>query len=338
MDELTVKIQRELVDAEIPAYGYPGDAGMDLAIVNEWTLGVDESRDLPTGIKVELPDGVWARITGRSSTLRKRGLFVNEGVIDQGYRGELFVYVTNRSGEPVTIEHGTRLAQLILAPVLRAKIVEVEQVADSHRGAKGFGSTGHREWTRVDAILEEAAHQAHGNGQEAWDSATIPPRDPEAKENTTEALGEAHEPVRKMHGSVYLGGPIDYKAGNPEDRHRRLLLACQMYGGGQGARPFFDIYCPSCRKRADESPRDAIIRNNSENRARDWGVFEYDAHGDVSFGTPVEIWERWQQGSPIIVVGSLGDGLFGQMLRQGGVLEVESMQRAVQMIVDGPDA
>lgn len=314
--QVTLKVQMD-EGSEVPAYGYPGDAGMDLAVcfspgVLSAVLEPGQSLDLPTGIKVELPEGYWGRITGRSSTLRKRGLFVNEGVIDQGYRGELFVYVTNRTDHPVWVEHGDRLAQLILAPVVRADIRGVATVAESARGDKGFGSTGHREWTQ--------------DAQTPMDT----PERLEDKDDTTEAV-----PVT-FRGSVYLGGPIDYNAASPEDRHRRFVVACQMYGGGAGPRPLFDVYCPACRKRADETPGEAIQRNNSENRAREWGVFEYNAARDVSFGTPIEIWERFVQGAPTIVVGTLGQGLFGSMLRAAGVLEVESMQRAVQMIVDGP--
>ena len=139
---MITKVKRLVDDALIPSYGYPGDAGMDLAVVGHHVLNPGESRDLPTGIAVELPPGHWARITGRSSTLRKRGLFVNEGVIDEGYRGELLVYVTNRQSTTVEIAPGDRLAQLIVAPVVQAPGWSVAELSESLRGTSGFGSTG----------------------------------------------------------------------------------------------------------------------------------------------------------------------------------------------------
>lgn len=128
-------------DARLPGYGYPGDAGMDLAIVGDHTINPGESRDLPTGVAVEMPEGHWGRITGRSSTLRKKGLFINEGVIDAGYRGELLVYVTNRNGLPVQVSAGDRLAQLIVSPVVQATPEWAMSLSSTARGSNGFGST-----------------------------------------------------------------------------------------------------------------------------------------------------------------------------------------------------
>lgn len=137
------KVLRLNDDAILPHYSYPGDAGMDLSVVGHHTLNPGESRDLPIGIAVELPSGYWGRITGRSSSLRKRGLFVNEGVIDEGYRGELYAYVSNRNGLPVEVQPGERLAQLIIQPVYQAPAEWSESLSESERGARGFGSTGH---------------------------------------------------------------------------------------------------------------------------------------------------------------------------------------------------
>lgn len=139
---MKLKVRRVDPRAAMPSYAYPGDAGMDLTVVGRATLAPGEAVDIPTGLRIELPEGYWGRITGRSSTMRKRGLLVNEGVIDQGYRGELFVYVKNLNGHDIFIERGERLAQLILAPIVRMEIEEVGWIADSERGEKGFGSSG----------------------------------------------------------------------------------------------------------------------------------------------------------------------------------------------------
>lgn len=137
-----LRVKRLDERAVLPSFAYPGDAGMDLTIIEGATLGPGEALDLATGLAIELPLGFWGRITGRSSTLRKRGLLVNEGVIDQGYRGPLFVYVKNLNGSTKTIEPGDRLAQLIVAPIVRPEVVETEALGDSIRGSNGFGSSG----------------------------------------------------------------------------------------------------------------------------------------------------------------------------------------------------
>lgn len=137
-----LRVKRSSPRAVLPSFAYPGDAGMDLVTVKTEELAPGEARDLSTGLHVELPIGFWARITGRSSTMRKRGLLVNEGIIDNGYRGELFVYVKNLTADPVVVEAGARLAQLILQPIIRPEILECEELAESVRGSAGFGSSG----------------------------------------------------------------------------------------------------------------------------------------------------------------------------------------------------
>jgi dUTP pyrophosphatase len=137
-----LKVKRTDPAAILPSFAYPGDAGVDLTTIKGGIIEPHTGRDLPTGLRVELPEGYWARITGRSSTLRKRGLLVNEGIIDGGYRGELFVYVYNPNGSPVPIESGARLAQLILAPIVMPEVVEVDELTASLRGENGFGSSG----------------------------------------------------------------------------------------------------------------------------------------------------------------------------------------------------
>ena len=137
-----LRVKKSHPDAVIPSFTYAGDAGADLTIVEHVILGPGEAADLATGLSIELPPGYWARITGRSSTMRRRGLLVNEGIIDNGYRGELYVYVRNLNGHEAIIEPGDRLAQLIMHRLERPEIIEVKALAESDRGAKGFGSSG----------------------------------------------------------------------------------------------------------------------------------------------------------------------------------------------------
>ncbi len=136
--------------AKLPTRAHNDDAGFDLYC----DLGSDpmihqvirpgEFVDVPCGVALGLPAGYWARLVGRSSTLRRRGLLVSEGIIDTGYTGPLFAGVWNLTNVPVRIEHGERLAQIIVhmndsvgfEPTWDSKLKE------SDRGEKGFGSSG----------------------------------------------------------------------------------------------------------------------------------------------------------------------------------------------------
>lgn len=127
----------------LPTRGYADDAGLDLYVARDYEIGPYEFVDVASGVKIDVPERLWALITGRSSTLRKKGLLVNPGVIDAGWTGELFAGVQNMTGNTVEIAAGDRLAQLILLP---APAVGYEptwgKVRDKERGTNGFGSTG----------------------------------------------------------------------------------------------------------------------------------------------------------------------------------------------------
>ena len=92
---------------------YPGDAGWDLYVSRDVVIPAYSFTDIHTDIAIAMPEGLWGRVTGRSSALRKYGLLVNEGIIDNGYRGELFIGVFNLTNHDQFIPAGTRLAQLI---------------------------------------------------------------------------------------------------------------------------------------------------------------------------------------------------------------------------------
>lgn len=127
-----------------------GDVGLDLACTLDapeydgtFTVRPGERRLLPTGIRIELPEGYWASIEARSST-SKLGLIVPKGVIDEGYRGEMFAQVMNVGKEAVTIRDGQRIIQLIIHKrhIKDFNIIEVDELSPSERGEDGFGSTG----------------------------------------------------------------------------------------------------------------------------------------------------------------------------------------------------
>jgi dUTP pyrophosphatase len=134
-------------DSEVnltPKRTYDGDAGWDLVVAVDLVIPAGEQVDVPCGVAVALPEWAFGRITGRSSTLRKRGLLINEGIIDAGYRGELFALARNMTGEDVVVSAGDRLAQLIIhTNDSRGVIpVELDGLPPSDRGTAGFGSTG----------------------------------------------------------------------------------------------------------------------------------------------------------------------------------------------------
>lgn len=127
-----------------PTRAHDDDAGFDLYVSDTTIVGAHSFVDIPTGIAVEIPQDCWGLLTGRSSTLRNRGLLVINGVIDPGYRGELYSAVWNLTDHDVTIETGERLAQLIIMPNTTRSfaMVEVESLSAHERGTKGFGSSG----------------------------------------------------------------------------------------------------------------------------------------------------------------------------------------------------
>jgi dUTP pyrophosphatase len=141
----TVRIKR-LRDVELPRYHSTGAAGFDLlaAIGEEFVLRPLERIAVPTGIALEIPSGFEGQVRPRSGRALAEGLaLINApGTIDADYRGEIKVIVVNLGSEPLMIQPGDRIAQLIIAPVARAVLVEAEELAPSGRGDGGFGHTG----------------------------------------------------------------------------------------------------------------------------------------------------------------------------------------------------
>jgi dUTP pyrophosphatase len=99
---------------------------------------------VPTGLRLAIPEGHAGLILPRSGLALKHGITVLNapGLIDAGYRGEIQVLLVNHGAEPVTLERGERIAQLVIQPVAQARLVETERLPDSTRGETGFGSTG----------------------------------------------------------------------------------------------------------------------------------------------------------------------------------------------------
>ena len=133
---------------ETPAYATPGAAGCDLRAAIEVPLLIlpGGRARVPTGLAVAIPEGYEGQVRIRSGLAHDKGLaIVNApGTIDSDYRGEIRVIVANLGSEPVTLERGERIAQLVFAPVSRARFEKVSELPSSQRGEGGFGSTGRK--------------------------------------------------------------------------------------------------------------------------------------------------------------------------------------------------
>ena len=142
MIEVTVRRLRD--DATLPSQAYDGDAGLDLAACEAFTLDPGERAVVPTGIAVEIPEGYAGFVQPRSGLAARHGIgLVNSpGLIDSGYRGEIKVVLVNTDvREPFAIEPGMRIAQLVVMQVPAVRLVEADELAVSERGARGFGSS-----------------------------------------------------------------------------------------------------------------------------------------------------------------------------------------------------
>ena len=138
---MKLKIQRLDKGLPLPEYKTAGAVGLDLYSAETKIIGKFVTVKVRTGIAIELPPGYEAQIRPRSST-SANGVIVHLGTIDSDYRGELLVIVSNHYSGLLRIERGDRLAQLVIAPIARAVLVEVEELAETGRGDGGFGSTG----------------------------------------------------------------------------------------------------------------------------------------------------------------------------------------------------
>lgn len=141
---MTVRFKKLSPDAVLPAYAREGDAGMDLRSIAELELPPGGHALVPTGLAMELPEDCEAQVRPRSGLALKHGVTVlnSPGTIDSGYRGEIGVILINHGKEAFKIARGERIAQLVIATVARAEVVEVEELSSTGRGSGGFGSTG----------------------------------------------------------------------------------------------------------------------------------------------------------------------------------------------------
>jgi dUTP pyrophosphatase len=139
-------IRRLREDAVIPGRAYDGDAGLDLAACERMVVGPGERAVVGTGLAVAIPEGYAGFVQPRSGLAAKHGISIvnSPGLVDSGYRGEVFVVLLNTDREqPFTVEPGMRIAQLVVLPVPQVSVSEVTELPESERGSRGHGSTGH---------------------------------------------------------------------------------------------------------------------------------------------------------------------------------------------------
>ena len=145
---ITITIPAVTAEGFMPERKHEGDAGADLRYCGEKPafLSPGERKNLPTGVHLEIPDGHVGLVCPRSGLAVKFGITVlnSPGIIDSGYRGEIRVILYNASRVPFEVRRGDRVAQLVLAPVVRALWDEAECLEETSRQEGGFGSTGVR--------------------------------------------------------------------------------------------------------------------------------------------------------------------------------------------------
>jgi len=143
---VSVKVQRIHPEASLPEYQTMAAAGADVraCLTDDIVIKPGERVLVSTGLSLEVPDNHEIQVRPRSGLALKHGIgLVNSpGTIDADYRGELKIILVNWGTEDFQVRHGERIAQIVVAPVLRANFISVDQLASSERGDRGFGSTG----------------------------------------------------------------------------------------------------------------------------------------------------------------------------------------------------
>jgi len=138
---MELKVKRVHKDARLPIYGHKGDAGLDIFSVNNCILEPGRAFPVPTGIKIAIHKGYVGLIWDKSG-ISLKGVHRLAGVVDSGYRGEIKVVMINLGDKPFMVDKGMKIAQLLVQPVQKVEIVEVDGLDNTTRGENGFGSTG----------------------------------------------------------------------------------------------------------------------------------------------------------------------------------------------------
>ncbi|MGC8775697.1 MAG: dUTP diphosphatase [Minisyncoccia bacterium] len=139
---MKIYIQKINPEAKIPNLAYQGDAGIDLFSVEDTEIPSMENKAIATGIKIAIPEGYAGFVWDKSGLALNNKIKTMAGVIDSGYRGEVKVVLFNLGKETYKIQKGAKIAQLVIMPIINYELEEVKELDNTHRGEKGFGSSG----------------------------------------------------------------------------------------------------------------------------------------------------------------------------------------------------
>jgi dUTP pyrophosphatase len=129
--------------AKLPNYAIPGDAGLDLYVLENYTVTAGKYlTGIRTGIAIAVPEGQVGLCWDKSGLAAKHGIKVMAGVIDSGYRGEMILTVLNTSDKDYNFVAGDKVMQILIQPVQQVEVVEVQELTSAERGPRNFGSTG----------------------------------------------------------------------------------------------------------------------------------------------------------------------------------------------------
>jgi dUTP pyrophosphatase len=141
---MQIRVKKMIEDAKLPTHGHPGDAGMDFYASQTVIFKPNEQTRVPTGVSIEIPEGFVGLIWDKSSISFNKGLKIMGGVIDAGYRGEIFMSLFNTSRNEVVLEKGDKVAQMLIQRFEHCDILEVDELSTTIRGEGREGSTGHK--------------------------------------------------------------------------------------------------------------------------------------------------------------------------------------------------
>jgi dUTP pyrophosphatase len=140
--EMQVKIKKLNSETKLPSYAHPGDAGLDLYSLEDYVLKPGERHIFALGFALEFPPGFVALVWDKGSISFKYGIHTIGGVFDSNFRGEYKIMLINLSKDPYEFKKYDKIAQLLIQPVQRVIIEEVEELTETERNAGAFGSTG----------------------------------------------------------------------------------------------------------------------------------------------------------------------------------------------------
>lgn len=147
---MQIKVKKLNADAVIPKYAKTGDSGFDLVATKDVSIYAGGTVLVPTGLAFEIPENYELQVRPRSGLSLRTNLRVanSPGTVDSSFRGEVMVIMTNTSSGnfydslPIVIKKGEKIAQGVICPIIKAELLEVEELSSTERGDNGFGSTG----------------------------------------------------------------------------------------------------------------------------------------------------------------------------------------------------